>query len=374
MKRVLVMWILIAGFAAWGYADDVSVSASLDQAAARVGNEITLTVTVEGKFRKSSEPELPPLEDFDVYNAGTSQNFSMINGRVRSSVSYRYILVPQKEGQFEIGPIKFTLEDREYKTQPIPLQVLAASASVTPQQAPPSKGGGDQGGAGEDRSIFIEASVDRDTVYVNQQVTWTLGYYSDGRISLLRSPNYTPPEAEGFWVEDLPPQNKYYSNMNGRRYLVNEIKRGYFPTSPGVFEIGPAKVEVVVDDMSFNRLDDLFSRNFRSRGFGRSQALSTEKKEIVVLPLPARGRPEEFSGVIAEGLTLSLSADKQVVQVGGQHEDGGASGALSHGVFQGIRVGLALRRVQERLRGDRPQKVRLRRRAQGTRPSHDSGR
>jgi hypothetical protein len=315
MKWILALSVLAlgVGFAGSAYAEDISVEASLDQTVARVGSEVTLTVTVEGKFRRSSEPELPPLSDFDVYSGGTSQNFSMINGRVQSSVSYRYVLVPKKEGAYEIGSVAFRLNDREYKTKPIKLEVVAATASVKTPDAPAA---GEGAAPEQDRSIFIQADVDRDTVYVNQQVTWTLGYYSDGRITLLRSPNYTPPEAEGFWVEDLPPQNKYYADLGGRRYLVNEIKRGYFPTSPGIFEIGPAKVEVVVDDLSFNRLDDFFSRNFRSRGFGKSQTLATKKKKIVVLPLPQRGRPEDFSGTVAEGLTLSMSADKQVVQVG----------------------------------------------------------
>jgi hypothetical protein len=262
---------------------------------------------------------LPPLEDFDVYDSGTSQNFSLINGRMQSSISFQYTLVPRKEGIFKIDPIRFTVGGKEYQTKALALEVVAATNSVGPRGASPRQPG-DQSPAAEearrDRSIFIQAEVDRDTVYVNQQITWTLGYYSDGRITLLRSPNYTPPEAEGFWVEDLPPQNKYYSTLSGRQYLVNEIKRGYFPTSPGVFEIGAAKVDVVIDDFSSGRADDFFNRSFSARGFGKAQTLSTQPEKIVVLPLPQRGRPAGFAGVVARDLTLSMSADKQVVQAG----------------------------------------------------------
>jgi hypothetical protein len=117
-------------------------------------------------------------------------------------------------------------------------------------------------------------------------------------------------------VEDLPPQNKFYTTLYSRQYLVNEIKRGYFATSPGIFEIGAAKVDVVLDDFSQNRFDDFFSRSFRSRGFGKAQTLVTPVKKIAVLPLPRAGRPDGFDGVVAEDLTLSMAADKQVVQVG----------------------------------------------------------
>jgi hypothetical protein len=319
MTLLSVAVIACSAFAGSARSSDVTVSATVDPSVVSLGSEAQLTITVQGKFRRSSEPELPPLDDFDVYDSGTSQNFSFINGQIQSSISYRYVLVPKKEGVFTIGPIRFAIKDKEYTTQPIQLEVVAASGAITPQTAPGSGQGEvapDDDHAKKDQSIFIQASVDRDTVYVNQQVTWTLGYFSDGRITLLRSPNYTPPEAEGFWVEDLPPQNKYYTTLYGRQYLVNEIKRGYFPTSPGEFQIGPAKVDVTVDNFSLDRFDDFFSRSFRSRGFGTSQTLMTESQAITVLPIPRSGRPNGFNGVVAEDLTLSMAADKQVVQVG----------------------------------------------------------
>jgi hypothetical protein len=228
MTLLSVAVIACSAFAGSARSSDVTVSATVDPSVVSLGSEAQLTITVQGKFRRSSEPELPPLDDFDVYDSGTSQNFSFINGQIQSSISYRYVLVPKKEGVFTIGPIRFAIKDKEYTTQPIQLEVVAASGAITPQTAPGSGQGEvapDDDHAKKDQSIFIQASVDRDTVYVNQQVTWTLGYFSDGRITLLRSPNYTPPEAEGFWVEDLPPQNKYYTTLYGRQYLVNEIKR-----------------------------------------------------------------------------------------------------------------------------------------------------
>jgi hypothetical protein len=317
---LFVVVLVLTGFvSSAAQADDVTVTATISPSVVSLGNEALLVVNISGKFRRSADPVLPPLEDFDVYDSGTSQNFSLINGRMQSSISFQYTLVPKKQGLFKIDPIRFTVGGKEYQTKALALEVVEATNSVSPRGAGPARPG-DQTPAAEearrDRSIFIQAEVDRDTVYVNQQITWTLGYYSDGRITLLRSPNYTPPEAEGFWVEDLPPQNKYYSTLSGRQYLVNEIKRGYFPTAPGVFEIGAAKVDVVIDDFSSGRADDFFNRSFSARGFGKAQTLSTQPKQIVVLPLPQRGRPDGFAGVVARDLTLSMSADKQVVQAG----------------------------------------------------------
>lgn len=302
-------------------AEDVQVNATVNPSVVSLGSEATLTVTVRGKFRRGAEPQIPEVEGLEFYQSGTSQNFSFVNGQMSSSVTYTYMVVAQAEGTYTVGPVTFTLGDREYSADPVTLEVTgAASAVPPPQTGTPSGGGGDDEGEtsgntpGADQSIFIAARVDRDTVYVNQQVTWTLSYYSDGRVSLLRSPNYSPPQAEGFWVDDLPPQNKYYTNLHGRRYLVNEIKRAYFPTAPGTYTIGKARVDIVIDDT--RGVDDFFDRSLMLRGFGDSRTLLTDACNVVVLPLPAEGRPADFSGIVARRLSLSIAADKQVVQAG----------------------------------------------------------
>ncbi|MDH5627133.1 MAG: BatD family protein, partial [Candidatus Krumholzibacteria bacterium] len=248
---------------------------------------------------------------------GTSQSFSFVNGQASSSITFNYVLVPRNEGTFLIEPIRFTVSNKQYNANPVTVTVVAAASGVT---APPAAATPDATPPGDlpgsDESIFVAASVSADTVYVNQQITWTLGYYTDGRVELLRSPNYSPPAAEGFWVEDLPPQNKYYANLHGRQYLVSEIKRGYFPTAPGVYTIGEARVDLVVDDVrSRGSVNDFFSRGLRG-GFGQQRTLQTDPIQVVVLPLPGRGKPSGFEGAVVSNLTVSTAVDKQVVQVG----------------------------------------------------------
>jgi hypothetical protein len=319
VRLVLVLALALAqvAFARFARADDdVEVRASLDRNTAAVGEQVMMTVEVRGKFRKSASPELPPLDAFDIYQAGTSQNFSFVNGQATSSIIYTYVLVPRTEGSHRIEPIRFEVGGKQYTANPLAIEVTAAGPgpAAPPPGAAPGTPSGDLPGA--DESIFVAASVDRDTVYVNQQVTWTLGYYTDGRVELLRSPNYSPPSAEGFWVEDLPPQNKFYTNLHGRQYLVSEIKRGFFPTAPGEYTISPARVDIVVDDMrSRVSIDDFFNRGLRG-GFGQQRTLETDAVTIVVLPLPARGKPAGFQGAVVGDLTVAVAADKQVAQVG----------------------------------------------------------
>lgn len=297
-------------------AADVTVSVNVEPNVVPVGNEITMVITVKGKFRKSASPELPPLDNFSVYQAGTSQSFSFGTGGSNSSLIFTYILVPKEPGQYTIAPVRFKTGDKIYTADPVTIEVVKAQTHV------PSAGSSEDAAldSEEDRPIFIQASVAEDTVYVNQQITWTLGFYTDGRIDMMRTPEFAPPSAEGFWVEDLPPQKNYYRQIKGRQYLVNEIKRGFFAAAPGTYTIGAARVDLMIDDAGRSsrskQIDDFFSRSMRSFRFGKPVALRTEEKTITVLPLPKSGKPARFSGLVGRNLELSVRTDKQVAQVG----------------------------------------------------------
>jgi len=292
-------------------AADISISAVVEPKVLPVGAEATLVVTVKGKFRKSSRPKLPTIDEISFYQAGSSQSFSIVNGQATSSLQFSYVLVAHKEGRYTIEPIQFETSGDTYTAPPVVVDVVKSASQLTP---PTVKG--EQQGESSDSPIFIRAQVDRDTVYVSEQITWTLGFYTDGRVELLRSPEYSPPGAEGFWVEDLPPQNNYYKMIDGTKYLVNEIKRGFFPTAPGSYEIGAARVEIVLDDFGNRSLDDFFSRRLRTFGFGKPKTLTTEVVPITVLPLPRAGRPANFSGLVGRELTVALRTDKQVAEAG----------------------------------------------------------
>jgi len=293
-------------------AADVSVRVTVDPAVIPLGGEASMTVTVEGKFRRSAQPELPDLDAFTIYQAGTSQSFTIVNGRPTSSLQFSYVIVARQEGTHTIEPVRFEVNNKVYTADPVTVEVVKSQS-----QLPPPTGGADGGDVdADDRPVFITAKVDRDTVYVNQQITWTLGFFTDGRIEMLRSPEFSPPTSEGFWVEDLPPQSSRYQEIDGRRYLVNEIKRGHFPTAPGEYTIGQARVDIVVDDGGSGRANDFFGRRLRSFGFGKPVSLKSDAVPITVLALPRSGRPANFSGLVGRNLKVSLRADKQVVEVG----------------------------------------------------------
>ena len=151
-----------------------------------------------------------------------------------------------------------------FRSGPINIKVLARGASGQQIPAPQAQSSepeeqGTQPQAGKE--LFIESYVDKLRAYVNEQITLTFAVYQ--AVNLFDNPVYSPPSTTGFWLEDMPPQKKYYKVINGTKYLVTEIKTALFATGPGEFTIGQARLEAVVEDLnrfsSNNPFDDPFS-------------------------------------------------------------------------------------------------------------------
>lgn len=280
---------------------DISISASVDKNVVSLNEQISLQITVSADTTNIPQPKIPQLTDFQVYSSGRSQNISIINGQVNSSVTFSYVLVPKKIGEFEIPPITLEYQGKTFQTQPIKIKV---EKQTSQQQLPTEK----NIYKGTRKDIFIETFVDKKKAYVNEQITLTFRFYT--RVNLLSQPQYLPPSTAGFITEDLPPQRNYYTIINSQRYYVSEIKTALFPTSAGKFTIGEATVKCMIED--FN-VDDFFSDNFLKRFFstGKEIILKSEPIEVVVLPLP-EPQPQFFSGSVGK-YKISSSLEKTKV-------------------------------------------------------------
>jgi len=292
------------------FAQDLTVNAAIDSPQAYLGQNLTLQVTIEGAVSGDLNPELPPLSGFMIYQSGTSQNFSMINGRTSASLTYNYTLVPQKSGNFTIGAIKVKFRGKEYLTAPISLKVLSKAPPSAPTPVgtrSPQAPAGNQG-----RILFATAHADKNTVYVDQQVTYTFCFYRT--VNLLSSPQFTEPVFTGFINRQLKPYTSYETTLDGRYAHAEETSYALFPTAPGEYTIPPINLRCEVQAPSpqnhdpFN--DDFFKSFFAQ---GQAKELSTEAVKIKVLPLPGN-KPADFSGAVGR-YQISAQLDKNEAEV-----------------------------------------------------------
>lgn len=268
------------------------VTATVDRTTVQAGEQIVLTIQAEGIQGSMGEPKMPPLGDsFQIYSAGSSRNFSIINGRAASSQSQRFVIVPQKEGTFTIGPVEVDADHQTYRTDPIRITVTSAP----PPPSPPPVSEGETGTSAGTEAIFARATVDPPDPYLYQQVTLRIRLYT--RLRLLDNPNYTAPTTQGFWREDLPARKPAVEVLNGKRYQVLEIDMALFPTTPGDLTVGEVGLDCTVQDPSRSR--DPFSMFGGSLLDGKQVSIRTDPVTVHVRPLPP-GAPPGFHGAVGD--------------------------------------------------------------------------
>jgi tetratricopeptide (TPR) repeat protein len=332
-RRIAALGLVFLGVmvACPGAVRAVTCTAAVDRHQVASGDRITLTVTIEGAFQTAPPVDLPPLDGVDIYSGGTSQSYSFVNGRVSASVTTTYFLEVLRDTSFTIPALTVAIDGRSYQTQPIPITVERGQGGHSPPPLPAggsaaggSKAGGSAGpgnapasppasapgnlssGGRAGDEVFITLATDKTGAYVGEQVVLVFRFHR--RVQLWDNPQYTAPRSEGFWREDLGPERSYVQTIGGYSYQVTEIRYALFPTRPGTLVIGPAEVNFAAD--LFNRF---FS--FRNRRTAGPQRLRTQSIRVEVWPLPTP-QPGNFSGVVAEQLSLAVSLDRTTVPRG----------------------------------------------------------
>jgi hypothetical protein len=307
----------LAGLAVLGSAPaagalEIGLSSSRDRVA--VGEPFTVTVEVRhGGVGRVPEPELAVPDGIRQVSRSTSQNFSYINGRATSSYSVNYVMVGEREGTYEIGPARAEKGDEVAVSTNVAVEVKPAGSSAAVPQL-----GDDVDPDTDRRDLIVIGQVDDDNPWVNQQMTYTFTFLRAVRI--LEGSRYTPPPTTGFWTEELDTTEPREVVVDGRRYIAERLRTALFPTGPGEYTIGEAYLNTTVEDRNTRgrRRDpfDIFGSDrfgvFRS---GREVVLKTDPVRITVRPLPAEGKPEDFSGAVGK-FQISAQADRTELKAG----------------------------------------------------------
>jgi hypothetical protein len=307
----------------------LSITADVNKTQVSLDDQVVLSVTISGAQASLPDPQLPPLPNFSVYSSGSSQNISFVNGRVSSSVAHTFVLVPRAVGKGMIPSIMVSAQGATAHTDPIEVQVLPPSnaASAVPAQGgqaqavpglgrPAARRRPQGGAAGAGGDVFVTAELDKSRAFVNEQVTLSVKFHTAA--SLMGNPEYVPPKLEGVLSEDLPPLRHYNVVFKGRTYDVTEIKTALFPLRAGRLKIGNAVVRCQFQqDSNADPFSTDFFDKFFSQGVAESQprTITSQPMVLEVVPLPASGRPADFSGAVGR-FFIAASVDKNSSKVG----------------------------------------------------------
>src|SRR5690554_4536816 len=237
---------------------------------------------------------LPDIPDFEIlFGPSTSTSFSQrtINGKTTSerSVTYTYILVPKKTGNFTIEPASINVKGSNYQSNSLSIEVL-----------PPDKDS-DQGGASgsvnrgrassastatvSDSDAFIRVILSKNSPYEQEGFTVTFRLYTT-----IDKVNYGGeiqfPEFEGFMVEEVElPSNQQLQieRYNGRNYYTADLRKTLlFPQRSGQITIPSGSIEMVFSVPSGRSV---------STFFGSQELMADVKKKLVTNPLNVNVKP-----------------------------------------------------------------------------------
>ncbi|MBI5631141.1 MAG: protein BatD [Elusimicrobia bacterium] len=298
----------------------LNITAEVDKTTVALDDQVVLSVVVTAPQAMLPEPQLPPLSNFSVYSSGRSQNVSIINGQVSSSIVHTYVMVPRFVGRATVGPISIAAQGRKAQTEPIEITVERPGSA---SRGAAGRARREEPAAEEERprragapEAFVTAEVDKKKAYVNEQATLSIKFYT--AVSLLGNPQYSAPKMSGFISEDLPPERHGTVTLHGRPYYFSEIKTALFPAQPGKLAIGPATVACQIQsDASVDPFTADFFERFFSQGAAAPQTRELKSDPLVLeaQPLPEVGKPANFSGAVGR-FSISAALDRPQAKAG----------------------------------------------------------
>jgi tetratricopeptide (TPR) repeat protein len=262
----------------------IEVHATVEPPSATVGQRITLTVEVTGS-RQATAPQIDFGAAFDAQHIGPTSQFSSVNGRVSTSVSHRYLLVPKLAGRYELGPFEVQVSGNVHASNKVTVDVGAPA---------PGQAGRRTAGSAEVRLALVPA---KQRVYAGERVPLTIKLMiagaRDDAVHDLKG------LGEGIALEDFTGPRRGAERIDGRNFRVLEYETHFTPLRPGPLSLGPATLEVSVVEERAGAENDPFNFAF---GFGRRRDLSVTAGAVPldVLAVPTDGRPADFSGAVGQ--------------------------------------------------------------------------
>ncbi len=285
------------------YANDapVQLKASVTQSTLQRNQPFSYTLTLSGTdVPRNPELTLPSFSThFTVRGSQKSQSFSFDSrvGKAHRSLNFIFTLIPNQIGNITIEPATLIFNGKKYHSNRIELTVTANLSNAITQtpatqtstiQTPTQKNYHD---------IFAQASVNKSTVFVGEQLIYTLELYR--RIRLFSDIQHAVPSFTGFLSEPLSVDtNTTVKMLANKKFYGQYINHtALFPLDSGTKIIEPSQIGVVISV------------------FDGQKVLKSKPLEITVKPLPKKNKPEKFSGAVGN-YTLTGSLDRYTVAVG----------------------------------------------------------
>ncbi|KQN48870.1 protein BatD [Pseudomonas sp. Leaf48] len=254
--------------------------ASVDRSRLNSGETVELTLE-SSDVTQFGKPDMTPLEPlFEVRGTRQVNQLNTLSGDNRATTRWIITLLPRQNGSVVIPPLQLG----EIQSQPITLQVVESATPDNPNKR---------------AAVFIDASLDQSSVYVQAQAILTLRIYHS--VSLYDDSSLPPLQIPDARIEQLGESRTYEKDIDDVRHGVIEMRYAIYPQHSG---------ELIIPAQVFNAalVEAQPAPNAASQGAksGKLMRISSTELLLTVMAKPLT-YPADAPWLPARSLTLSES-------------------------------------------------------------------
>ncbi|WP_101760424.1 BatD family protein [Oceanicoccus sp. KOV_DT_Chl] len=259
--------------------------AKIDRSVIAVDDTLSLTIRVDKAGSFASGPDLSPLEnDFHILGNSQSSRHMIRNGQSESWTEWAITLMPKRQGQLVIPPLTIDGE----KTQAIVINVQPSVPHSASNMQP----------------IFLESEISADTVYVQQQLIFTLRIFQSIQLDNM---NISEPEFDNAAIEKLA-QNSFQRRIQNTPYRVHELRYAIFPQQSG---------ELIIPELVFTANETIGRRSvFSLPGQGKAMRKMTQQHRVSVKQPPSNYKGQQWLPADSIKLVETWSSSPGNIRVG----------------------------------------------------------
>ena len=299
MRKTILLLICIATSLNIWADENISFTANAPEVVVS-GDQFRLTYTIN--TQKVKDFRVPNIKDFEVLmgpSRATQSSTHIDNGKVTSvsSITFTYILMADKEGEYTIPGATIVAEGNPYTSNSVKIKVLPTDKE-SGQGSSTSQNQTSGSGQISNKELFITATASKTNVYEQEAFLLTYKIYTQVNLTGLSG---DMPDLKGFHTQEIElPQQKQWTleHYNGRNYNTTVYTQYVlFPQQSGKLEIPSITfdgtiTEIVASADPFDFFDGGSRRDIKKK-------IVTPKLTINVKELP-EGKPENFSGGVGE--------------------------------------------------------------------------
>ena len=254
-----------------------TLTATLKPATVNLGKSATLTLVCEGGIATTVE-QTAAARNLALSFVDSTKSIDIVGRVTRESATFTYQVTPRVAGRFAVPAFKAMVGNREIRSDAIILTVLDTDGNNTPKniaKTPPP--------------ALLRVLTPATKVYVGQVFPVSMELLAQG----LRQSHLPVPQlvTDSIRFTRIRPEYRQAS----ARSLNGVLYQNVFLFETGAVAMKPGKLNLIFEL-------DVIVMDYRQDVFGRQRKLhlTSDPIPIEVLPLPATGKPEQFTGAVGQ--------------------------------------------------------------------------